>query len=141
MEEAVGQLWDRVITRAARARHPQAAVGIDEMRQRVAVMFRALGGSPGLAVESAHPTRNPAPRTWLQRLAGVERNVALAWCDERAVRLPATIDVFPRRELNRDLYLWLAALAATAPSSVTRSSHRLTPRSSQSPSVPPTIMT
>lgn len=36
----------------------------------------------------------------------------LPWRDEQALRLPAQLAVFPQRELNRELYLWLSALAA-----------------------------
>jgi nitric oxide reductase NorD protein len=48
----------------------------------------------------------------LQRVAGIGERSALAWRDERSLRLPPVIDQFPERALNRDLYLWLAALAA-----------------------------
>ena len=34
------------------------------------------------------------------------------WQDERALRLPASLDLFPESALNRDLFLWLAALAS-----------------------------
>ncbi|HIP53133.1 MAG TPA: VWA domain-containing protein, partial [Chromatiales bacterium] len=37
--------------------------------------------------------------------------VELAWRDDTALRLPAVIDLFSSTALNRDLYLWLAALA------------------------------
>jgi nitric oxide reductase NorD protein len=36
----------------------------------------------------------------------------LCWRNRESLYLPARIDAYPRRSLNRDLYLWLAALAA-----------------------------
>ncbi|HMX54151.1 MAG TPA: hypothetical protein PLP53_09495, partial [Plasticicumulans sp.] len=44
MEEQVGQLWHRLVTRAASRRHPEAAVRLAEVQKTVAVLFRALGG-------------------------------------------------------------------------------------------------
>ncbi|HKJ75592.1 MAG TPA: nitric oxide reductase, partial [Gammaproteobacteria bacterium] len=111
-EESVGQLWHRFITRAANRGHPEAAVHLQEVSRAVGVMFRALGGDHGLRVEPSEATTYVPRRRWLQRLAGTDERVELAWRDEESLRLPPRLDVFPDRELNRDLYLWLAALAS-----------------------------
>ncbi len=112
MEEWVGQLWHKVITRAARREYPQAAVHLDEIRRPAAILFRALGGDGGLRIETANETENGARRNLLSRIAGSNRHLALAWRDEDTLRLPASVAWFADRELNRELYLWLAALAA-----------------------------
>ena len=112
MEEQVGQLWHRLITRAAETRFPQAAVALEEVRRTVGVLFRALEGDGGLRVEAALATEHGARRGLLQRIAGSQTQTELAWRDAEGLRLPARIDLFPERALNRDLYLWLAALAA-----------------------------
>ena len=115
MEEHVGALWHRLITRLASSRHPEAAVPLAEVAKTVGIVFRALGGDGGLQVEGADRTATNARRSWLQRIAGSGRDVELAWRDERSLRLPAVLDWFPERALNRDLYLWLAALAVEDP--------------------------
>lgn len=112
MEEQIGQLWHRLVTRAARRDYPEAAVRLSEVQQATAMMFRALGGTRGLRVEAATETRHGARRGLLDRIAGSAQHVELAWRDEEALRLPARIAAFPDRALNRELYLWLAALAA-----------------------------
>jgi nitric oxide reductase NorD protein len=112
MEEQIGQLWHRLVTRAARRDYPEAAVRLAEVQQATAIMFRALGGTRGLRVEAATETRHGARRGLLERIAGTAQHVELAWRDEEALRLPARIAAFPDRALNRELYLWLAALAA-----------------------------
>ncbi len=112
MEEHVGALWHRLITRAARTGYPHAAVPLASVARTVGVMFRALGGDGGLRVEVTQGTDYQARRGWLQRVAGTGTQVELAWRDEQALRLPAVIDHFASESLNRDLYLWLAALAA-----------------------------
>jgi nitric oxide reductase NorD protein len=112
MEEQVGALWHRAITRLSERRHSGAAVTLEEVAKTLGIFFRALGGDAGLQVEASDPTAHGARRGFLQRLAGLDLRVELAWRDERSLRLPARIDLFPERALNRDLYVWLAALAA-----------------------------
>ncbi|MCW9024302.1 MAG: VWA domain-containing protein [Gammaproteobacteria bacterium] len=112
MEEWVGKVWHRLITRAAQNRFPEAAVNLEEVRKPVGIMFRAMGGDGGLRIDAAGNTRNQSRRNWIQRLAGANTQVCLGWREEEALLLPSTIDVFPEAALNRDLYLWLAALAS-----------------------------
>ena len=112
MEEHVGQLWHRLITRAARSDYPQAAVTLENVRKPVSVLFRALGGDAGLRVQAAGATESLARRGWLARIAGLDAQVELAWRDEQSLCLPQQLAVFPDAALNRELYLWLAALAA-----------------------------
>lgn len=112
MEEQVGQLWHRLITRVARSDYPAAAVALDSVRRPVSVLFRALGGDAGLRIQSATATDYAARRGLLARIAGLGDKMELAWRDDQALRLPESLAVFPDAHLNRELYLWLAALAA-----------------------------
>lgn len=111
MEEKVGELWHRLITRMANTRYPDAAVHLEEIEQTVGILFRALGGDGGLEVSAAPASLHGARRGLLARVAGSNKRVELAWRDERSLRLPATVDYFPDKQLNRYLYTWLAALA------------------------------
>jgi len=112
MEETVGKFWDKLITQAVQHDYPGAAVTLDEMAKTIGIFFRAMSGNPGLRIEASSATRHSARRKWLQRVAGVNRRIELAWSDEQSLKLPARIALFEERSLNRDLYLWLAALAA-----------------------------
>ncbi|MCU7906616.1 MAG: VWA domain-containing protein [Candidatus Thiodiazotropha sp. (ex Epidulcina cf. delphinae)] len=112
MEEKVGELWHKLITRLAQDHYPQAAVHLTELNNTLGILFRALGGDGGLRVETAEATHHYARRGLLQRIAGSSTRIELAWRDEHALRLPEVIDLFPHQSLNRDLYFWLAALAS-----------------------------
>ncbi|MEH6589043.1 MAG: VWA domain-containing protein [Halioglobus sp.] len=112
MEEWVGQVWHNLVTRASSRDYPEAAVFLEDVRKSAAILFRALGGDGGLRVEASTETRHNAKRSLLSRVAGSNQHVELAWRDENTLRLPGKIACFPTRELNRELYLWLAALAA-----------------------------
>ncbi|HIE55837.1 MAG TPA: VWA domain-containing protein, partial [Chromatiaceae bacterium] len=112
MEDKVGSWWHRFITRHSEEHHPQAEVRLDQIQQLLGIWFRALGGDGALEIASADVTEMNVRRNLLQRMGGTHRRFPLAWRDQNALRLPASMDSFPLAELNRDLYLWLAALAA-----------------------------
>ena len=112
MEEWVGGLWHKLVTRAARRDHPEAVVHLSEIEKTAGVLFRALGGDPGLRVTPAREAAHGARRRWLSRLAASDDKAAHAARDDETLRLPPSIAWFAARELNRDLYLWLIALAA-----------------------------
>ncbi len=112
MEEYIGGLWHRMITRAATREYPQAAVRLEEVERSAGLLFRAFGGDPGLRVAPAADSRHGARRRLLERIAGSGEKMALAARDSETLHLPPTLALFPVRELNRDLYLWLAAQAA-----------------------------
>ncbi len=113
MEEQVGALWHKLITGIADRRYPKEAVSLEQISKTAGILFRAWGGDSGLAVKSASATAHGAKRSLLQRIAGSNLKTELTWLDGETLNLPAAIDLFPQRGLNRDLYLWLIALAAT----------------------------
>jgi len=112
MEEYVGGLWHRWITRAAQHHTPEATVTLAEIEKTAGLLFRAFGGDPGLRVAPAAAIRHGARRNWLARVAGVGEKTAQACRDRETLQLPAQLALLPSRDLNRDLYLWLIALAA-----------------------------
>jgi nitric oxide reductase NorD protein len=114
MEEWIGGIWDRWITQTARRDYPAAAVHLKDIEKTLGVLFRALGGDAGLRVAAAADTRHGARRRLLQRIAGTSERAAHAALDMETLRLPPSIAVFPAPTFNRDLYVWLAALAAGA---------------------------
>lgn len=113
MEEFVGGLWHRFITRVANRSYPEAAVRLADMEKLAGILFRAFGGDAGLQVAHAGDTTHGARRSLLQRIAGSGEKTAHAAVDGETLRLPPEIAFFPERSLNRDLYLWLIALAAS----------------------------
>lgn len=112
MEEFIGGLWHRFITRAARHTYPDATVSLSEVERMAGVMFRAFGGDPGLRVTAAAHEQHGARRRWLARLAHVDDTVAHARRDAQTLSLPPSLALFPDKADNRDLYLWLIAQAA-----------------------------
>src|SRR5574343_472251 len=112
MEEFIGKIWHNWVTKAAGGHYPQAAVKLADVEKTAGILFRAFGGDPGLKVAAATAEQHGARRHWLQRLAGSNEKVAHARRDAETLRLPPEIAAFPEKSLNRDLYLWLSAVAA-----------------------------
>jgi len=112
MEEYVGGLWHKLVTRAADRQYANATVTLEEISKTAAIFFRALGGDAGLNLSATPSTRHGARRRWMERLASNGERVELCWRDGETLRLPERIDLFAERAYNRDLYLWLVALSA-----------------------------
>ena len=92
MEEFIGALWDKLITRTAYRGFPKARVDLKEMERIAPIFFRALGGDAGLSIRAGTATAHGAQRKWLERVAGISERVELAWTDETSLHLPAWLD-------------------------------------------------
>ncbi len=112
LEEHVGQLWDRIIFRASSQTYPEQAVYLEDIRKRLGIVFRAMGGDRSLSVEASTATEHRARRNWLQAISGKQDRVQLSWQDNRSLFLPECIDVFPDKSLNQKLYIWLTAISS-----------------------------
>jgi len=112
MEEWIGGIWHKYITRKASTDFEGARVEFSQVSKSVGMVFRALGGEAIKRVEAASSRDYLTRRTFLQKISGENQQVSLAWQDEESLRLPESLAVFPTEELNRDLYIWLAVLAA-----------------------------
>ena len=112
MEEWVGELWHKYITRKASTDHFDARIEFSQVAKAVGVVYRALGGEAVKRIEAAAPRDYAVRRSFLQKIAGENQQISLAWQDEESLRLPESLAVFPSKALNKDLYIWLAVLAA-----------------------------
>lgn len=112
MEELVGRLWHQFITRAASAEHEQARIHLNEVKRPIELLFRAAGGGTTVRLREATAQERGGARSWLQKIAGSATHDHLPMLDTDSLALPPSIAIFQERALNRDLYLWLATLAA-----------------------------
>lgn len=114
VEEWVGSVWHRFITRRANPDFPDASVSLESMQRPLSVLFRAMGGASGVDVGAANGRDLMVRRNLLQQVAGTCKQLPVAWCDASNLRLPERLAVYPQTSLNQDLYRWLALLAAHA---------------------------
>lgn len=112
MEEFVGQLWHKYITKAASLEYPDAKVELNDIRHQLALQFRAFGGDLGLELKDALNKNWKGKRRFLSKLASSEQKIELASISDNNFYLPPHIAFFEEEKLNHDTYLWLSALLA-----------------------------
>ncbi len=114
-EETIGKLWHTLASRLdAPQAHDGAAVDLSEVAGRLAVLFRGLGGSPGVELRPVSPEVSHHRLSWRRRLGTEVEQLPRASFDGEILRLPDKLAVYPSREANGALYVWLAAAAAHA---------------------------
>ncbi|HOV03557.1 MAG TPA: VWA domain-containing protein [Hyphomicrobiales bacterium] len=114
-EEAIGALWHRFVERLDEIpRYPDAAVALEDMQSRIAILFHGLGGDAGLEIVASAVTGSKHRLSFRRRLGHVAEREVRPSLDAERFSLPSIIDVFPETGLNEKLYLWLAAWAAHA---------------------------
>jgi len=112
-EETVGNIWhDYAIGIGAQTYYPQAAVALATLRPSLTMMFRALGGAPGVELAEAPAVVARHRRAAVRKLATERDKVYLPAFDGERLRLPPVMSAFPDAELNRSAYFWLTAVAA-----------------------------
>lgn len=115
LEETVGRAWHRIVGETSSWPHyPAEAVRLADVRPQLSVCFRAFGGEATLQIQKSRQ-KTSSHRLRLRQVVGLgeERTDHPTW-DNSALHLPAVIDVFNDRGLNRDLYFWLAGYVAVA---------------------------
>ena len=111
-EESVGKLWHALVGNLdAPEQFAAAAVTLDQMRGRLGVLFRGLGGGYDVELKPAARTQSAHRLSWKRALGqGVEQAERPSY-DGEVLRLPSVIATFSEPEANAGLYLWLAAFA------------------------------
>ncbi len=112
MEEFVGQIWHKYITRAATLEYKEASVELEDIRKQLSLQFRAFGGELAIELKKSIKSNWQGKRTFLSKLAGAEQKIELASVTDNNLYLPQQIACFKEKELNQQCYLWLSALLA-----------------------------
>src|SRR3954470_5825181 len=109
-EELVGSRWHKLTRgRTSLARHPSAAVSFEEVAGALPIFHRAFGGDPAMRFAPVTETTSQHRLGRGLRMMLGEEKIASARREESVILLPASIDACADRELNRQLYFWLAA--------------------------------
>ncbi|OMH29466.1 nitric oxide reductase activation protein NorD [Motiliproteus sp. MSK22-1] len=115
MEELIGEFWHKLICRQAADEFSGAAVNLEQFQHQLSAYYRGMGGAAGKLVEAADLRGFNSHRRWVQRVAGSHQRYSVCWQDDRSLRLPPVLACLPTKEMNENLYFWLAALAAELP--------------------------
>ena len=114
-EESVGKIWHAFASRLdAPEAYEHASVALDEIRDRLGVVFRGLGGGRDVEFKAASLQESAHRLSWKRSLGQTAERIALPSFDGEVVRMPACMSVFPDRNANVALFMWLAAAMAFA---------------------------
>lgn len=112
-EESIGKLWHALASRLDADRiHDGARADLKQIGGRLAVLFRGLGGNPSVEIKAVLPEASQHRSGFLRKLGSAQEKLPRASMDGEALRLPESLSVFPWRNANVSLYVWLAACAA-----------------------------
>lgn len=112
-EETVGSAWHGMSHRwDAEPSHDGAAVAYEDIAAVVGVLHRALCQAEGADISASAGARAKSRVSGRAKLGREADDVTRASYDGAKLALPRRIALFESAELNRDLYLWLAALSA-----------------------------
>ncbi|MFV3131493.1 nitric oxide reductase activation protein NorD [Niveispirillum sp. KHB5.9] len=114
-EEFIGTRWHRLVGGLTTLpHHPPAAVRLADVRGRLGVLFRALGGDGAIRLAEAAATTSRHRLGFLHHVGLGQEKLERAVLDSTSLRLPAVIDYFPDAADNAALYEWLAGWFAHA---------------------------
>lgn len=105
-----GSLWfGAQIALAGRIRHLDAGVTMEDFRRGLDLHYHGLGGTLARRVvgDAGHLGGNRLSAAFSSGLHDL-----MAWLDPEQVHLPRSINRYPTRALNRELFFWLAAFMA-----------------------------
>jgi len=117
VEEFVGSHWHRIISEGLESygSHPEAAVTLDDIRGSLGVFFRGLGGAKGVEIAAAKAETSHHRLSFRQRLGMDAERTIRPTLDGHTLMLPIELDVFPEKQLNKELFYWLSAFFAASP--------------------------
>jgi nitric oxide reductase NorD protein len=114
-EESVGKLWHSLVSGlGAPGVFEDAEARLDEMRGRLGVFFRGLGGARDVEIKTATVEASQHRLSWRRSLGQAAERIAEPSFDGETLRLPDCIAAFPERHANIALYVWLAAAVVFA---------------------------
>lgn len=112
-EEAIGKLWHGIASKLVPVEvYDSAAVEFTEMAGRLPVLFRGLGGDPAVDILPTAYELSRHRLSVLQKLGYESVALPRASFDGETLRLPNRLALFPHRDANMAVYLWLTATAA-----------------------------
>jgi nitric oxide reductase NorD protein len=110
MEDSIGKVWDKFLTKQTCNTYHDKAVSFATKSRALKIFFHLLGGEHAKELHITDKRNIEIPRTFLEKISGSGKTFYLAWQDEKAVYLPATLAYFDSTEHNEMHYYWLIAM-------------------------------
>lgn len=111
MEEYIGKVWDKYITKKARKNFEEQMVFFEDNKKALRIFYHLLGGDKTKELYITDKRSILKKRRSLsEKVSGVGKEFYLPWQDEEALYLPPSISYFKDEKSNQLLYFWLIAM-------------------------------
>ncbi len=110
MEEYVGKVWDRFVTKKTNRFHEDKKVFFTDISKSLHLFFHLMGGEKGKDLQITDKRHISTSRTVLEKISFLGEEFYLAWQDEKSLYLPSSLAYFPSVELNKMHYFWLITM-------------------------------
>jgi nitric oxide reductase NorD protein len=104
--------WHNYIVGKSRKHFPKAKVELENFKTHLSIFFRAIGGEKSLNIDSTSAIRHGAYQGFLQKISATGQKAELAHFGREQLYLPSELAYFNDKQLNKDLYIWLTAIAS-----------------------------
>lgn len=112
MEEYIGKVWGKYVTKKTSKLHESKRVYFTDMSKSLHLFYHLMGGEKGKDLQITDKRHIATTRTFLQKISFLGQDFYLTWQDEKSVYLPSSCAFFPTVEQNEMLYFWLVAMVS-----------------------------
>lgn len=110
MEEHIGKVWDKYISKKATKSYDEQIVYFQDLKKSLKIFYHLLGGDKAKDILITDKRPIFKHRTLIEKISGAGKNFFLPWQDEKALYLPASLSCFSKKQDNEMLYFWLVAM-------------------------------
>jgi nitric oxide reductase NorD protein len=110
MDEKVGKLWAKYLTKKVSRVYEEEQVSFSDKAKALKIFYHLLGGDKAKELHITDKRFIKTSRTFLEKLSGTGETFFLSWQDDKGIYLPASLAYFPLKKYNEMHYYWLIAM-------------------------------
>jgi nitric oxide reductase NorD protein len=110
MEEHIGKVWHKYISKKAIKSYDEQKVYFQDLKKSLKIFYHLLGGDKAKDILITDKRPIFKQRTLIEKVSGVGKSFFLPWQDEKALYLPASLSCFSKKQDNEMLYFWVVAM-------------------------------
>jgi nitric oxide reductase NorD protein len=110
MDEKVGKLWDKFVTKRTSRVYEDKQVCFNDISRSLKIFYHLLGGDKAKELRITDKRSIQTSRSFLEKISGAGKTFFLASQDEKGLYLPASLAYFPLTRHNEMHYYWLIAM-------------------------------
>jgi nitric oxide reductase NorD protein len=110
MEEHIGKVWHKYISKKAIKSYDEQKVYFQDLKKSLKIFYHLLGGDKAKDILITDKRPIFKQRTLIEKVSGVGKSFFLPWQDEKALYFPASLSCFSKKQDNEMLYFWLVAM-------------------------------